>query len=393
MAINTGFYNDLRPIKIDQGLTPFEMEGQRLEISAGRNKLADYTKDQARKNMLEGLVKRSVTTDGKIDWKKYSTGAAQAGFAPESIAGRNQENSDVESAIDHSLKIIGYLAQVTGAAKDQSSWDNAIDIVEQTVPGASEKIPKQYNPNNQSFVLNQAKTHADKLAETRQAYLQEKEQRLQQNFDTTLGYRQRNDELNRAVQMRGQDQSALNRSVPPQMTIGQQYDYDKKLKEDALAKQEVIANLKDSTSNIDRLIDLQSKTETGPILGSTPISYIRKAIPGQDAENLSNLEKGYAELSLKMIGALKQGGTTLGALSEKEGEWLRDASESIKTTGKINIDMLNRGKKLAQDQISRISKANNIPIEPEIQKSTLNNIHPDKLKEYRDEYIRLYGAP
>jgi hypothetical protein len=102
--------------------------------------------------------------------------------------------------------------------------------------------------------------------------------------------------------------------------------------------------------SIDDLVNLQDKTPTGPILGSAPIAAIRK-MAGDD--DLALLEKGYAKASLEAIGAMKQLGTTLGALNQKEGEWIRDANASINSTGKVNIETLNKGKAILQEMHNR----------------------------------------
>jgi len=210
MAINTSFYNDIKPIAINPGLTPYEMEAQKQELISNRNKLMDAGQERSKKNMLEGLVKQSVKQDGKVDWNKYSTGAAQAGYAPEAIAGSNQATEDVNSKIDGSLKQIGYLANVFSGVYDQTSHDAAIKMAENIVPGSSANIPKDYTEENKQYILSQAKTHADKLAETRLQYQAQKDAQTQKNFETSLGHRQQNDQMNREAnqvnQQRNYDQ-------------------------------------------------------------------------------------------------------------------------------------------------------------------------------------------
>ena len=122
-----------------------------------------------------------------------------------------------------------------------------------------------------------------------------------------------------------------------------QEDHDKIESEAASA----LDQIKSSRDNLTRLSALQDKVTTGKISGS-PIIAGTRIIAGD--QNLEELEKGYAKASLEAIGALKAGGTTLGALSEKEGDWVRRANMSIQNTGKVNKDLMDEGIKLLDNR-------------------------------------------
>lgn len=127
-----------------------------------------------------------------------------------------------------------------------------------------------------------------------------------------------------------------------------QEDHDK-LESDASS---ALSQIKTSRANLERLKTLQDNVTTGKFSGNPLISGAR-VIAGD--KELEELEKGYAKASLEAIGALKAGGTTLGALSEKEGAWVRRANMSIENTGKVNKALLDEGINLLNEREKTIT--------------------------------------
>jgi len=127
-----------------------------------------------------------------------------------------------------------------------------------------------------------------------------------------------------------------------------------KLESDA---SDALQGIKSTKDELLGLKDLQDKVATGSIIGSDIAVGVRKMLPEKwgHGEDLNALQKGYANASLKAIGALKAGGTTLGAMSEKEGQWVRDAQASLNSTGTVNKDILDKGIALLDEREKTIN--------------------------------------
>jgi hypothetical protein len=154
------------------------------------------------------------------------------------------------------------------------------------------------------------------------------------------------DQLARGRDQQNYQQDVAMRSMPTVSDIQRkeekQQEISAKQQEKTQAIDSRIGAIDDQISNLNRLTELQSKTKTGPFIGSGPVATARK-MSGDD--DLAKLEKGYAKASLDAIGIMKEAGVTLGALSDGEKKWIEKANMSIDSTNSVNQDMMDEGKK------------------------------------------------
>jgi len=120
---------------------------------------------------------------------------------------------------------------------------------------------------------------------------------------------------------------------------------------------DALNGIKTTRAELEKLKGLQDDVATGSIIGSDLAVGVRKMLPNSigQGDKLAALQKGYAEASLKAIGALKAGGTTLGAMSDKEGEWVRNAEASLNATGTVNKAILDKGIELLNEREKTIN--------------------------------------
>lgn len=120
-------------------------------------------------------------------------------------------------------------------------------------------------------------------------------------------------------------------------------------------KEDALANIDDTIAEFERLKELQAKTDTGPISGSAPVAWLRKAGPNEytGGDDLALLEKGYNTLAVKAIAAFRAGGVTFGQLSNKEGEWVKSTTATINSSEKVNKETLEEGLRLLRQRRDR----------------------------------------
>jgi len=100
---------------------------------------------------------------------------------------------------------------------------------------------------------------------------------------------------------------------------------------------------------------LQLKTNrTGPIIGSPLLAPLNKAI-GQGGEDLQRLEKAYNRQAASALSAFKALGMA-GALSEKEGEWVRSTESQLTNNQDVNLETMKRGWQLLYNRRKGIRK-------------------------------------
>jgi hypothetical protein len=164
---------------------------------------------------------------------------------------------------------------------------------------------------------------------------------------------------------------------PKQMSEFQAYALEEKKAKKQAEHEDALVNIDNSINDLDNLIELQKKTTTGRFLGSDPVVAIREALPESigGGENLQKLETGYNKASLQAIGTLKQGGTTLGAMSKDEGAWVRSTEASLKRGAAVNIAHMEEGKRLLQAQKERIARR--MPLETFIKQPDANTTPED----------------
>lgn len=156
----------------------------------------------------------------------------------------------------------------------------------------------------------------------------------------------------------------IDAQTPKPLNDAQQYALDEKKDKAQAAKEDAIFSIKESIKGIDRLAEIQKKTTTGPLTSNPVSATIRKAGSelGLDSvtggKNLARLEKGYAEEAVKAIGAFKSIGVTFGALSNAEGNWVKETQAKIDSDGEVNLEMLAKGKALLQNKLDMLEKRN-----------------------------------
>lgn len=127
-----------------------------------------------------------------------------------------------------------------------------------------------------------------------------------------------------------------------------------KARQRQLDHDDAIANIEDAADELERAKAIQGRTDTGPIVGSSLGVAARKAFGDKD---IQRLEKAYNKAAIKALSAFKAGGATFGALSEKEGAWVKSTQATVDADKEVNLDVINEGLDLLRKRKERIQKA------------------------------------
>lgn len=161
-----------------------------------------------RQNMLSVIAQGSVKPDGTMDRAKLISSLMKGGFHEEAKAAdegmRNQMQEDrlqQTAHIDNAIKTTEHLQGVFSAARTQDDWNQGLQLAESLSPGSSQRLPKQFTPENQKYVLDTSMTHKQKMEEQRLQFDQMWKQKDQD-------YRAYNDQAYRDVSLQGQQMNA-----------------------------------------------------------------------------------------------------------------------------------------------------------------------------------------
>lgn len=145
---------------------------------------------------------------------------------------------------------------------------------------------------------------------------------------------------------------------PKQLSELQQYQLDEKRGKKEADYLDAVSNIDNTIAEMEELKKIQSRTATGPIIGSAPGVMIRKMLPDSigQGKDLQRLEKGYNKAAINAIAAFKAGGVTFGQLSNKEGDWIKSTTETLNADGEVNKEMLDEGLKLLNQRKVRLKR-------------------------------------
>jgi len=365
MAVNWGLIKDM-PADIAGSFQQGQKNALAMQTAGQEQQLNALKMQQAQQkignqNALREAYRMSGGDTGKLLENLKGSGDYESAMKLQKGLS-DQQKADMEAKkaeLEGHAKRIEYTAQVLSSSHDQASHDaNLAQLAQEIGPEHIQNVPKVFNPQELQFLIKKGNTVKDqKYLEMRAIDQAQRQQQLAQ----TATYQQA--QLGLAGQAEQRQQHEVQRKEyeavqPKPMSEFQQYQLSAKQEEKALKAEEALANIDDTISDFKSLKDIQEKTTTGPVAGSAPVAAIRKALPNviSGGEDLQRLEKGYNELAVKAIGAFKAGGVTFGAMSEKEGQWVKDTQSSLTTGKEINKEMLDKGIKLLEDRKRRIQK-------------------------------------
>ena len=171
----------------------------------------------------------------------------------------------------------------------------------------------------------------------------------------------------------------IDNQTPKPLNEMQQYQLDEKRDKAQTAKEDAIFNINEAIAGIDRLTEIQAKTKTGPLSSNAVTATLRKAGSeiGLDSvtggKNLARLEKGYAAEAVKAIGVFKSIGVTFGALSNAEGNWIKETQAKLDSDGEVNLEMLSQGKALLMRRLEKLKKSGSTG-EPDYQNMSIDEL-------------------
>jgi hypothetical protein len=366
MAVQYGLIADM-PAKIGGSF----QEGQRnaLATQAGQQeqqmnalRIQQAQQEMGNQNALREAYRSSGGDTGKLVENLKAQGMYEPAMKLQKGV-LDQQKADMEAKkaeLEGHAKRIEYTAQVLSSSHDQASHDaNLAQLAQEVGEENIRNVPRVFNPQELQFIIKKGMTVKDQAYQQMRAIDQaQREQQLAQTAtyqQAQLGLagqagRRQEQELRMKTQEAGQ---------PKPMSEFQQYQLSAKQEEKALKAEDALANIDDTINDFQRLKSIQEKTTTGPVAGSAPITAIRKGLPFDigGGKNLQRLEKGYADLAVKAIGAFKAGGVTFGAMSDSENKWIKDTQEAINTDKEINKEMLDHGLELLEGRKRRIQKS------------------------------------
>jgi len=365
MAVNWGLIKDM-PADIagsfqqgQKNALAMQTAGQEQQMNA--LKLQQAQQKIGNQNALREAYRMSGGDTGKLLENLKGSGDYESAMKLQKGLS-DQQKADMEAKkaeLEGHAKRIEYTAQVLSSSHDQASHDaNLAQLAQEIGPEHIQNVPKVFNPQELQFLIKKGMTVKDQAYQQMRAIDQAQRQ---QQLAQTATYQQAQLGLGQQAEQRQQHEvqrKEYEAGQPKPMSEFQQYQISAKQEEKALKAEDALANIDDTIFDFQRLKDIQEKTTTGPVAGSAPVAAIRKALPNviSGGEDLQRLEKGYNELAVKAIGAFKAGGVTFGAMSEKEGQWVKDTQSSLTTGKEINKEMLDKGIKLLEDRKKRVQK-------------------------------------
>lgn len=154
-SVDTSMYGMIQPINvmgsIDNGMRMRDMIDERKKKSAVKDAYA------------QGM---QVGPDGKtsFDHSKTASALAQGGYGQEAYEAQQQGQTEQQKQIESQVKMAQYGAQVLGAARNQGEWDQGLQQLKNNgIP--AEKLPAQFSPENQRFLVESAMSLSDRLNE------------------------------------------------------------------------------------------------------------------------------------------------------------------------------------------------------------------------------------
>ena len=294
---------------------------------------------------------KSVMTDVKAKMDDF---AKQTGFAEGSPQFQQRLNAVYATTADPIVQ------NITGTPYKQGTnveWQHVNSLAGMT-PAETQANEMQLQTAKQDAILR----NQMQLGQFNNQYKEQADQRDYAQQEKMKGYDYQHEDITNTEKYQRdlelarikQGDSQNGRKPLTEYQAAQLQEKHDKLEGDA---SDALQGIKSTKDELLGLKDLQDKVATGSIIGSDIAVGVRKMLPEKwgHGEDLNALQKGYANASLKAIGALKAGGTTLGAMSEKEGQWVRDAQASLNSTGTVNKDILDKGIALLDEREKTIN--------------------------------------
>lgn len=134
----------------------------------GGMRMRDLIDERKRKSAIQGAYKQGMQTgpDGKVafDHSKTASALAQGGYGQEAYEAQQQGVGDQQKQMEMAVKNAQYGAQVLGAARNQDEWNAGLQQLQNNgIP--ADKLPAQFSPENQKFLVDSAMTLGDRLNE------------------------------------------------------------------------------------------------------------------------------------------------------------------------------------------------------------------------------------
>jgi hypothetical protein len=150
---NTSMYGMIKPLDV-------------MGSVEGGMRMRDLIDERKKKSVLQNAYKQGmqVGPDGQVafDHSKTASALAQGGYGQEAYQAQQQGQGEQQKQIEMAVKNAQYGAQVLGAARNQQEWEMGIQQLQNNGMDAS-KLPAQFSPENQKFLVDSAMTLSDRL--------------------------------------------------------------------------------------------------------------------------------------------------------------------------------------------------------------------------------------
>jgi hypothetical protein len=306
MPVDTSMYGMIKPIDV-------------MGSVEGGMRMRDLIDERKRKSAIQGAYKQGmqVGPDGKVafDHSKTASALAQGGYGQEAYQAQQQGMGDQQKQMELAVKNAQYGAQVLGAARNQDEWNMGLQQLQNNGMDAS-KLPAEFSPQNQKFLVESAMSLSDRLSEQwKQKDYNLRERALMAEKggkNAPAGYRFTQDGSLEAIP-----------GGPADAKVGAAAEKSQKQKEMAVANANLV------NQDIGRAMDIIDNNR----LATGGEAALVGKIPGTAAHNLDRvLDSVKANSAFDKLQAMREASPTggaLGAVSEKEMALLQAAVGSL----------------------------------------------------------------
>lgn len=132
----------------------------------GGMRMRDLVDDRKKKSAVQDAYKKGmqVGPDGKVKFDHGMTASALAegGYGQEAYQAQQQGQDDHLKQMQATVQRAKFGAQILGAARNQQEWDLGLQQLQDNGMPAG-KLPAQFTPENQKYLVDQAMTLEDRL--------------------------------------------------------------------------------------------------------------------------------------------------------------------------------------------------------------------------------------
>lgn len=282
-------------------------------------RMRDMIDERKKKSAIQDAYKQGMQTgpDGKVnfDHTKTASALAQGGYGQEAYQAQQEGQGEQQKKMELAVKNAQYGAQILGAARNQDEWDVGLQKLQNLGMDAS-KLPQQFSPESQKFLVESAMTLQDRLSEQwRQKDFGQRERAMMAEKGGAKpppGYRFLQDGSLEAIP-----------GGPADAKVGAAAEKEKKQKDLAVKNATIVSQ------DIGRAMDIidNNRLATGGEASAFGL------LPGTAAHNLDKMldsvKANTAFSALQEMRASSPTGGALGSVSDREMQLLQSAIGSL----------------------------------------------------------------